>query len=206
MQRSGLPWKHVIGLGTQLDTARFRGYLCPQAQGAADAGAGPDPGRTRRQHGADLVGGAGRGAAAGEISGVVVDPGRGTLHANEGKWCRGDQAQRRGGVSRWESRSGRSFTRSHLIRSGSCLSPRSSRGLMACATCCISVPTVVGRKGVGGRSKSSSGPRKCRRCSTRARCSGRRSTKFSKRIRSSGATTRQRPAAKPCDERRRMSR
>ena len=27
VQRSGLPWKHVIGLGTQLDTARFRGYL-----------------------------------------------------------------------------------------------------------------------------------------------------------------------------------
>src|SRR5438046_8363683 len=27
VQRSGLPWQHVIGLGTQLDTARFRGYL-----------------------------------------------------------------------------------------------------------------------------------------------------------------------------------
>ena len=26
-QRSGLPWQRVIGLGTQLDTARFRGYL-----------------------------------------------------------------------------------------------------------------------------------------------------------------------------------
>src|SRR5258708_8563203 len=27
VQRSGLPWQRVIGLGTQLDTARFRSYL-----------------------------------------------------------------------------------------------------------------------------------------------------------------------------------
>ena len=27
VHRSGLPWQRVIGLGTQLDTARFRGYL-----------------------------------------------------------------------------------------------------------------------------------------------------------------------------------
>ena len=27
VQRSGLPWQRVIGLGTQLDTARFRGYI-----------------------------------------------------------------------------------------------------------------------------------------------------------------------------------
>src|ERR1700757_1425926 len=26
-QRAGLPWQRVLGLGTQLDTARFRGYL-----------------------------------------------------------------------------------------------------------------------------------------------------------------------------------
>jgi len=32
VQRSGLPWKHVIGLGTQLDTARFRGYLARKLQ------------------------------------------------------------------------------------------------------------------------------------------------------------------------------
>ena len=28
VQRSGLPWQRVIGLGTQLDTARFRSYRC----------------------------------------------------------------------------------------------------------------------------------------------------------------------------------
>jgi L-lactate dehydrogenase len=31
-QRSGLPWQRVLGLGTQLDTARFRGYLARALQ------------------------------------------------------------------------------------------------------------------------------------------------------------------------------
>jgi L-lactate dehydrogenase len=32
VQRSGLPWQRVIGLGTQLDTARFRSYLARRLQ------------------------------------------------------------------------------------------------------------------------------------------------------------------------------
>jgi L-lactate dehydrogenase len=32
VQRSGLPWERVIGLGTQLDTARFRSYLARRLQ------------------------------------------------------------------------------------------------------------------------------------------------------------------------------
>jgi L-lactate dehydrogenase len=32
VQRSGLPWQRVIGLGTQLDTARFRGYLAKRLE------------------------------------------------------------------------------------------------------------------------------------------------------------------------------
>src|SRR3954462_14195805 len=32
VQRSGLPWQRVIGLWTQLDTARFRGYLARRLQ------------------------------------------------------------------------------------------------------------------------------------------------------------------------------
>ena len=32
VRRSGLPWQRVIGLGTQLDTARFRGYLARSLQ------------------------------------------------------------------------------------------------------------------------------------------------------------------------------
>lgn len=31
-KRSGLPWQRIIGLGTQLDTARFRSYLARQLQ------------------------------------------------------------------------------------------------------------------------------------------------------------------------------
>ncbi len=32
VQRAGLPWHRVLGLGTQLDTARFRGYLAKKLQ------------------------------------------------------------------------------------------------------------------------------------------------------------------------------
>src|SRR5215831_4146846 len=32
VQRCGLPWQRVLGLGTQLDTARFRGYLAKALQ------------------------------------------------------------------------------------------------------------------------------------------------------------------------------
>jgi L-lactate dehydrogenase len=32
VQRSGLPWQRVLGLGTQLDTARLRGYLARRLQ------------------------------------------------------------------------------------------------------------------------------------------------------------------------------
>ena len=35
VQRSGLPWQRVIGLGTQLDTARFRSYLARRLKVAA---------------------------------------------------------------------------------------------------------------------------------------------------------------------------
>jgi len=36
VQRSGLPWQRVIGLGTQLDTARFRSHLAARLQVPAD--------------------------------------------------------------------------------------------------------------------------------------------------------------------------
>ncbi len=32
VQRSGLPWQRVLGLGTQLDTARLRGYLAKRLE------------------------------------------------------------------------------------------------------------------------------------------------------------------------------
>ncbi len=32
VHRAGLPWQRVIGLGTQLDTSRFRSYLAPASK------------------------------------------------------------------------------------------------------------------------------------------------------------------------------
>src|SRR5207245_3319892 len=32
VQRAGLPWQRVLGLGTQLDTARFRSHLAKRLQ------------------------------------------------------------------------------------------------------------------------------------------------------------------------------
>src|SRR5919198_5962244 len=36
VHRSGLPWQRVLGLGTQLDTARFRSHLAARLQVPAD--------------------------------------------------------------------------------------------------------------------------------------------------------------------------
>ena len=57
---SACPPRQVIGLGTQLDTARFRSLIAEALEAARHAGHGHDPGRARRQHGPDLVGRAGR--------------------------------------------------------------------------------------------------------------------------------------------------
>ena len=63
-KRLGLPAGQVIGLGTLLDTIRFRSLIAERARGAAHASLGDNPRRARRQHGADLVGrDAGRAAA-----------------------------------------------------------------------------------------------------------------------------------------------
>ncbi len=58
-----LPSSQVIGLGTVLDTARFRSLIAEGIEPAAHAGHGADPRRARRQHGPDLVDGPGRRAA-----------------------------------------------------------------------------------------------------------------------------------------------
>ena len=67
-ERLDLPASQVLGLGTQLDTIRFRSLIAERLDAAADAGLGPDPGRAWRQHGADLVERHGGRPAAGKIS------------------------------------------------------------------------------------------------------------------------------------------
>ncbi len=62
----------MIGLGTQLDTIRFRSLIAQKLKAAADAGPRPDPRRARRQHGADLVERHRRRPAAREVSRLVA--------------------------------------------------------------------------------------------------------------------------------------
>ena len=70
---SACPPSQVIGLGTQLDSARFRSLIAEALKLPADAGDGHDPRRARRQHGPDLVGRAGGRAAAGEVPRLDAD-------------------------------------------------------------------------------------------------------------------------------------
>ena len=65
-----LPATQVIGLGTQLDTARFRSLIAEAIDASSHAGHGADPGRARRQHGPDLVGRPGRRPAARAVPGL----------------------------------------------------------------------------------------------------------------------------------------
>ena len=48
VERAGLPWQRVLGLGTVLDTTRFRSHLAQRLQSGRHAGQRPDPGRARR--------------------------------------------------------------------------------------------------------------------------------------------------------------
>ena len=65
--RLELPAGRVLGLGTQLDTVRFRSLIADQLRRTADTGQGADPGRAWRQHGSHLVERHGRRPAAGKI-------------------------------------------------------------------------------------------------------------------------------------------
>src|SRR5204863_7790498 len=51
VQRGGLPWQRVIGLGTQLDKARLRGYLAPRL----DVPATQVNGRILGEHGESMA-------------------------------------------------------------------------------------------------------------------------------------------------------
>jgi L-lactate dehydrogenase len=60
----------VIGLGTVLDTARFRSLIALETRPAAEPGEGADPRRARRQHGPHLEHGRGGRHPAGEAADV----------------------------------------------------------------------------------------------------------------------------------------
>ena len=149
-------------------------------QAPAHPGHGPDPGRARRQHGADLVGRAGRRAAAGEVSRLDQRRGRGALHAHQGQRRRGDQAQGRRGVRRrpLDPRGGPRRRPRHEANPAGVVPGAAAR--TASATSASRCRRSSAGKGSRPSSRSSSGPRKSRPCSTRPRCSARRSTQVQK--------------------------
>ena len=142
------PGSACIGLGTQLDTARFRGYLARRLQVPADAGAGPDPRRTRRQHGADLVE-RHRGRACRWNSGrASVRRCRRKFSRRRRLPGRRSSSSRAAPASPSACRSAKWSTPWRWTAAGSCRSARFSTGLYGIRDVCLSVPTVVGCGGV----------------------------------------------------------
>ena len=172
----GLPSTQVIGLGTELDSARFRSLIAealklPPTQVTATI---------LGEHGDSMV----PIWSAAQAAGLPLEkfPGwtSGTADALFAR-TRGSGAEviklkgGPGSPSAW--RSATSSTRSPSTASGSCPSPRWSTGLTGCATSASRSRRSSAGGGSRRSSKSSSGPRKSRPCSTRARSSGGRSTR-----------------------------
>ena len=163
--------RRCIGLGTQLDTIRFRSLIADAVWRAADAGHGPDPGRTWRQHGADLVERHGGRPAAGEISRLDAAPGRRTVHAHQGLGRRSDQEEGGRRVRRRPGDSGSDRSRSRSTAAASCRCRACRAAATASATWRFRCrPSSARRR--RRRAKSSCGPRKSRACARAARCCG----------------------------------
>ncbi len=90
----------TIGLGTQLDTARFRSLIALETGSAPQPDQGADSRRAWRQHGADLVQRDGGGHAAGETAELFPGSAAAGLRAHENQRSGVHQAQRRRGVGR----------------------------------------------------------------------------------------------------------
>ena len=148
VQRSGLPWQRVIGLGTQLDTARFRSYLARRLQVPPTQVQRHDPRRARRQHGADLVERHRRRPAAGAMA---------RLHARR---CSSEvfEETKTAGATVIKLKGGSGFAVGLSIREVVHAIALDSRrvlpvstlqqGLYGVRDVCLSVPTVVGCGGV----------------------------------------------------------
>ena len=143
----GLPASQVIGLGTMLDSARFRSLIAQELQAAGDPSHGDDLRRARRQHGPRVVRRAGRGPAAGEVPRLDQRDGRRPLRPDQGQRRRGDQDE--GGAGFAVGISIREVVHAVALDSKRIL-PVSSlvSGTYGIRDVCLSVPTVVGRKGV----------------------------------------------------------
>ena len=144
-----LPPSRVIGLGTQLDTIRFRSLDRRAAGRPADAGLGPDPRRAWRQHGADLVERDDRRPAARKVSGLVEPCRQRTLHAHQGSGA--EVIKKKGGAGFAVGLAIQEVIESIALDRRRVLPVSSVQsGCYGLRDVAISVPTVVGRAGVLG--------------------------------------------------------
>ena len=172
----GLPANQVIGLGTQLDSVRFRSLIAeaiglPATQVTATI---------LGEHGDSMV----PIWSAAQAGGMPLDkfPGWNSGQAEalftRTKGSGAEVIKLKGGrASPSGSRSPTSSIRSHSTRSGSCPSPRWSAAPTASATSASRSRRSSAARVSRPSSRSSSGRRKSPRCSTRPRCSARPSTR-----------------------------
>ena len=145
---SACPPHQVIGLGT---AARHGAVPQPDRRGpeaAAHPGHGPDPGRARRQHGADLVGRPGRRACrSSKFPGWNAAPAEALFTRTRGSGA--EVIKLKGGAGFAVGMSIREVVHAVALDPKRIL-PVSSlvNGPYGLRDVCISVPTVVGRKGV----------------------------------------------------------
>ncbi len=115
---------------------------------AGHAGAGDDPRRARRQHGADLVQRHRRRPAAGAMAGLHAGCAERGVRGHEDGRSAAHQAQGRLRLRASACRSAKSSNRWPATAGACCRSARLQQGLYGIRDVCLSVPTVVGCGGV----------------------------------------------------------
>ncbi len=178
-QRLGLPAKQVIGLGTQLDTIRFRSLI------AAELKAPPTQVKALilGEHGDSMV----PIWSSATIAGLPLDkyPGWNANMANElftrtkGSGAEVIQRQRGRRLCRRHRHSGRDRSRSRSTAGRCCPSRACRTAVTAFATSRSRCPRSSVDAAWSTAWKSNSGPKRCRACATAATCCGRRSKRCS---------------------------
>jgi L-lactate dehydrogenase len=143
VQRSGLPWQRVLGLGTQLDTARFRGHLAK----ALSVAASQVDAIILGEHGDSMV----PIWSSASVSGLPLDqwpgftPAIGQQAFEETKTAGATVIKLKGGSSMAVGHSIRTVVEA-LARDSRRVLPVSTlqHGLYDVRDVCLSVPTIVG--------------------------------------------------------------
>ena len=152
VQRAGLPWQRVIGLGTQLDTARFRSYLARRLQ--------VPPTQVQAlilgEHGDSMVPIWSSATVAGlpleQWPGFSADRAEGSVRGDEDGRARRSSSSRAAPASPSACRSAKWCMRWPWTAAACCRSARCSRGCTACATCACRCRRWWAAAGRGSRS------------------------------------------------------